>query len=880
MRWPWQRVAADDGGQARGSGGGAEAPSAASAAPGDPGPGGPASTSYSPAGWAFLPPVQRQIADAPPATLRAEWVDALPTRVIPSRVAELTHVVDSAAPAGTVAAAASELGAPVQRAAVADLTLRPPQTAAEQARERRAVVQRQAGSGTPARSVAPSAAPTHETADAGPSVDTATREVQASEGSVAELPLSEAALAEPASSDPAIAEVPITAERMPVADAPEPANSGTANADASPAPAAPDLALPSVQRMPAADAGASMPTSPDQTLPAEDPSAASAPLEVAETSTIAASPPVHDPGRFGLAAPLPRPSESPAATPAMPTRSPIPVQRATGAPEPSGRRMGLGAPLPGGRAEISAPGPGPARGSEVGSAPDVAVPGSAAEDASMSIPSTSAVQREAAAAPGAAVSPNPTADSAAPSVDGGEPGGAAASDGGTRAIEAVAERPAGLGAGVGGPDPGPTAGSPAGWTVPVGLALQRTRSGVEGDAAVGGDRVASDAVAPAEGTVVPALDPAPAPLVVPLIAQRALESSFEVIAQPRGAMRPRAVPATAVVGDQLPTPTPTPASAVAVQRHASGVQREAGPAGGPTLQRATGASGVSGASSGPNAEGVPGTATGSSGGVFGWVQRTLGLAAPRPGGATDATDGLGSTDGLDALGATDGLDALGATAAIDDATGVDRTQAAGDDETRPASAAAASLARPATPPGFGAPPLAVSRLAASDAAAPAPGLARTPLATAAPGALRHPGATPVAVQRASQTIEAPPAASVSRMVLPVVPTAPAHRSDGGFDGPPDGASWSGGSSAGGPVVQTAVDPGSTPPAEPPGESASAPAAGGAAAAAGGGAGAGGIDTSPAGLETLAARLYGPLARRLKAELLLDRERRGIRIDGI
>lgn len=42
-------------------------------------------------------------------------------------------------------------------------------------------------------------------------------------------------------------------------------------------------------------------------------------------------------------------------------------------------------------------------------------------------------------------------------------------------------------------------------------------------------------------------------------------------------------------------------------------------------------------------------------------------------------------------------------------------------------------------------------------------------------------------------------------------------------------------------------------------------------------------SAPAGsenVEQLVRTLYGPLVRRIKAELLLDRERRGIRIDGI
>ena len=49
------------------------------------------------------------------------------------------------------------------------------------------------------------------------------------------------------------------------------------------------------------------------------------------------------------------------------------------------------------------------------------------------------------------------------------------------------------------------------------------------------------------------------------------------------------------------------------------------------------------------------------------------------------------------------------------------------------------------------------------------------------------------------------------------------------------------------------------------------AASGIAAAAGGG---------TENVEQLVRKLYGPLVRRIKAELLLDRERRGIRIDGI
>jgi hypothetical protein len=38
--------------------------------------------------------------------------------------------------------------------------------------------------------------------------------------------------------------------------------------------------------------------------------------------------------------------------------------------------------------------------------------------------------------------------------------------------------------------------------------------------------------------------------------------------------------------------------------------------------------------------------------------------------------------------------------------------------------------------------------------------------------------------------------------------------------------------------------------------------------------------SPAEMEKLIDRIYAPLVRRLKAEMLTDRERRGVRIDRI
>lgn len=93
----------------------------------------------SPAGWAFLPPLQRQLSDAPPVVLRPAFVATLPTRTVPASLGTMGHLVDAAAPSGTVAADDAALGAPVQRAVAAELTLRPQRGAA-----RSVAVQRQA----------------------------------------------------------------------------------------------------------------------------------------------------------------------------------------------------------------------------------------------------------------------------------------------------------------------------------------------------------------------------------------------------------------------------------------------------------------------------------------------------------------------------------------------------------------------------------------------------------------------------------------------------------------------------------------------------------------------------------------------------------------
>ncbi len=67
-------------------------------------------------------------------------------------------------------------------------------------------------------------------------------------------------------------------------------------------------------------------------------------------------------------------------------------------------------------------------------------------------------------------------------------------------------------------------------------------------------------------------------------------------------------------------------------------------------------------------------------------------------------------------------------------------------------------------------------------------------------------------------------------------------------------------------IQRAEDPAAAPPGQP------------AAAAGGAGGGAGGGASSPEDVEALAQKLLVPMMRRIRAEMLLDRERRGLRTD--
>lgn len=85
----------------------------------------PAVVAPAPSGWAFLPPLQRSVADAGPGNLSDTFVSTLPTRVDPSFLGVMEHLVSDDAPGGIVELDPPGRGSPSMRAAGDDLALRP-----------------------------------------------------------------------------------------------------------------------------------------------------------------------------------------------------------------------------------------------------------------------------------------------------------------------------------------------------------------------------------------------------------------------------------------------------------------------------------------------------------------------------------------------------------------------------------------------------------------------------------------------------------------------------------------------------------------------------------------------------------------------------------
>lgn len=154
MRWPWQRS-------------GERGPDVAPPAAASP----DIARPVRPAGWAFLPPLQRQVSDAAPATLRAAFIASLPTRMVPASLGTMGHLVDDRAPAGTIGVDDGALGVPVQRAVAAELTLGPARSAPAQRGAPTQVVAHPVQRATDAAEQAPADEPTAAAVAPGPALD-------------------------------------------------------------------------------------------------------------------------------------------------------------------------------------------------------------------------------------------------------------------------------------------------------------------------------------------------------------------------------------------------------------------------------------------------------------------------------------------------------------------------------------------------------------------------------------------------------------------------------------------------------------------------------------------------------------------------------------
>ncbi len=94
MRWPWQRKDLVPAPVTPPEASSVEPPVTPSRPPADPAP--------SPAGWAFLPPLQRTVGDLGTTTALHRFPDQLPTRANPSFTRTMSHLISAEAPAGVI----------------------------------------------------------------------------------------------------------------------------------------------------------------------------------------------------------------------------------------------------------------------------------------------------------------------------------------------------------------------------------------------------------------------------------------------------------------------------------------------------------------------------------------------------------------------------------------------------------------------------------------------------------------------------------------------------------------------------------------------------------------------------------------------------------
>lgn len=294
MRWPWQKDETS-GREAR-----ASHPSSTDAA-----------EHPSPSGWAFLPPLQRQLT-APPATMPPAFISTIPTRTNPTFLGTMGHLLDPSAPAGTVAVSTSALDVPVQRSDAAELALhaptRPPSPATRTASSAPApIVQRDESTDLPlVDSVVPDAAEQ----GAGESVQESAPESGAlAAPDAAETTASQTPVSAPPAPSPPVAQRSISAE-APLASMFERTESTSTSVPAMP---------------PAASAAGSTPPATPLVQRSRD-----------------ALPPTGSPTGSGSSDAPSRPVSTRASSGA--TAGPIPVQRSAVHLDPP--RLGLGAPLP------------------------------------------------------------------------------------------------------------------------------------------------------------------------------------------------------------------------------------------------------------------------------------------------------------------------------------------------------------------------------------------------------------------------------------------------------------------------------------------------------------------------------------------------------
>ncbi|MGX5697315.1 hypothetical protein ACWKWP_14035 [Agromyces soli] len=836
MRWPWRREEAPE--PARGDR--------------------PAAAPPGPAGWAFLPPLQRTADAQAPSTLGGGFIGSIPTRVDPSLMGSMGHLLEADAPAGTVAADTGSLGQPVATAQPAELALRTPEPVASRAERRHGPVgvQRSAtdASGWPSRAGATDASAAGASVVDASAAGASVVDASAAGASVADVvPAVGLGTGAADAESPAARPESVAAEPMPLAGGDlgpgESDGAGTASTADLPVAARPEpeaesewewesrsepQASPRGEPMglasagPADEAPVQRSTLGEDVLGGSDGSAGAAD---ASSSTPSASRTSADglpvPRRLGLGAPLPS------------------VQRGTTAHRDEPSRGGLGpSGVSGARHDPAGPVGAAVQRSTVDPVAGL-MPGEATGpdssgarvESSIDVPATGRVEgadAESSIVPDGSTAPllgdRPTGSalaeaSAAPDRAGADPVAPGPTLPVQRASLPSSDERLGT-ASVAGAAPAADEGAEASvFGAPDAASDRAGRERGDGDGAAASTESAPAAIAP------PAMPGSPS---LPLVASRAIEPAIgaPIGVAPRGSGDRRApsapVVVARVVAPGVPSPEARPSGGTSARP--DGATDPSG--GGAVAQRSTDQTASRGAAEPqrPTASAADPTRHGLLAAVQRW--NPFGTAIPaRPANVPS------------------GLDTVAAL------------------PTRPASAdglpGADDLPIPSSMPPLPQVPQGVPELPPMPDVPAPPSLPGMP---SAQGGLDALGGLPARLPLAQGAAQA--ARSGVGGGLATIGDA----AEGGVDAAEHALGEASGTAsqlaAGGAAAATGAT------------GAAGGALGTIAGAAGGGPAAPGAPTSQTEVEQLAARLYAPLVRRLKSELLLDRERRGIRIDGL